>query len=363
MNPRNKVNMYRRLLRKAKGERRWQIWHEVNDSNLVESIYASPENRVLKYMHEMAQDRIANFPGSRVTSSTGRYDVLIDLGEDEYGAPKDAFESFIMGLPKRSYLPSQKYLMLYDPEGGGDPYVDALDVQFAFGSWKNVPEFFYPNEARAESDRKLQELEDRNRRWMGDDYEARVGTRQRSQTETKRHEAHVKTAAPGTLTWPVYTDEAALEKEQIENVFGLGGGELEHESFAGYKYNYEGPPDYAEEIDDDFNYQYRTVIVSGGGHLPPPDKTLEHEGVTWELVDHFMSSGESDCWVCGAGGNGKEWWAEEFEKQHGRPPTPEDECGLCEYKFADMPGSTHIGEGYEVVYRVHNDVIWPEDEY
>jgi hypothetical protein len=185
----------------------------------------------------------------------------------------------------------------------------------------------------------------------------------------RKTKAELRAAAPEVLTWPVYQNEADREKEQVENVFGLGGGELgvggaeSLESFGGYLYNYEGAPEYAAREIEEPDYQYHTVIVTGGGLLSPPDKTVEDNGVTWELVEHFLSSGEADCWICGAGGNGVEWWAEEFEKEHGRPPTPEDECGLCEYKFKDMPGYTYIGEGYEAVYRVRDDVIWPEDEY
>jgi len=103
------------------------------------------------------------------------------------------------------------------------------------------------------------------------------------------------------------------------------------------------------------------VIVTGGGLLPSPHDTLEHDGVAWELADYFLSSGEADCWICGVGGNGTEWWADEFEKQHGHAPAPDDRCGLCETEYADMPGVVYIGEGYEAVYRTHDRNIWPED--
>jgi len=167
--------------------------------------------------------------------------------------------------------------------------------------------------------------------------------------------------AADTKEWPVYAAEADREREQVENVFGLGGGELEDESFAGYAYNYEGAPEYAANEIEELDYQYHTVIVSGGGYLPSPYDKLEEDGVRWDLVEYFMNSGESDCWICGAGGNGVDWWADEFEQQHGHAPGPDDRCGLCETEMEDMPGVVYIGEGYEAVYRTHNRNIWPED--
>lgn len=163
--------------------------------------------------------------------------------------------------------------------------------------------------------------------------------------------------------WPVYKSEEQQEREAVEYVFGLTGGELTDEPFAGYKYNYEGVPEYAgSEFPDKWEAEYQTVIVWGGGFLPHPAETLEHAGQTYELVQHFMSSGETDCAVCGAGGNGIDWWAEEFEAEHGRPPQPNDECGLCETRYADMPGLIYIGTGYEAVYRLVTDAVPDEVE-
>jgi hypothetical protein len=168
---------------------------------------------------------------------------------------------------------------------------------------------------------------------------------------------------PQNKTWPVYGSEAEREREEVENVFRLGGGELEDDAWGGYAYNYEGAPEYAEEIrpDQDLDYQYHTVIVTGGGFLPSPKKKLLVDNVEWELVETFMSSGETECIICGAGGNGIEWWAEQFEKQHGVPPKADDMCGLCETEMEDMPGYVYVGDSYEAVYRAPNSAIWPED--
>jgi hypothetical protein len=168
-----------------------------------------------------------------------------------------------------------------------------------------------------------------------------------------------KVGAAEYLTWPVYPSEEVREHEEVENVFNLGGGELEEGKFAGYAYWYQGAPDYADEAHD-YDNEYITVLVFGGGLLPTPSKTLEHEGEMWELSETYMSSGEADCWVCGAGGNGKEWWAGEFEDTHGEPPRPDDMCGLCETEYQDMPGVVYIGEGYEAVYRFEKD---EEEDY
>jgi len=188
--------------------------------------------------------------------------------------------------------------------------------------------------------------------------------------------AHYREALPGEqidqrgvgntgMVWPVYKSEAEQERQQVEDVFLLGGGELEDESFAGYQYNYSGVPDYASSDfpgvydSGDDQHQYHTVIVTGGGYLPNPKKTLtDKDGVTWELVKTYTSSGETDCGVCGRGTDAFETG---FQEAYGRRAGPGDECGLCETKYEDMPGYVFVGEGYEAVYRTHNRNIWPED--
>ncbi len=158
-------------------------------------------------------------------------------------------------------------------------------------------------------------------------------------------------------SWPVYQSEEEQEQEQVENVFGLGGGELEKGKFAGYAYWYENVPDWAERDFPDWAVnQHRTVIIFGGGYLPYPEKMItDQDGDKWELAKYYGNSGEADCWICGAGGNGKEWWADEFEDQHDRPPKPDDYCGLCETEYKDMPGYVYVAGGYEAVYRLVED--------
>ena len=129
-----------------------------------------------------------------------------------------------------------------------------------------------------------------------------------------------------------------LEREQIQCVFGLGGGELHvaderfpdeagWDSPDGIAYWHEGVPEYVslDELGLTFDDEVRTAILCGVYGLPDPP-----EG--WEFVRAFTTSGECECWWCGSGtGN---------EDQR-------EECKLCE-----GDGYVYIGEGWaEVVYR------------
>ena len=167
--------------------------------------------------------------------------------------------------------------------------------------------------------------------------------------------------------WPVYTNEAQKELEQVEMVFGLTGGELADGSWGGHGYWYEGAPDWAL---DDFKKYYentfRTTVTFGGGYLPYPSKEIvDPDGTVWTLVKTYTNSGETSCPVCG---DGTDTFEEEFTEQYGHAPGPEDECGLCENKVKDMPGYISIGEGYEAVYLQQvvpeqDEVEEPEDRF
>jgi hypothetical protein len=86
-----------------------------------------------------------------------------------------------------------------------------------------------------------------------------------------------------------------IERQQVEYVFGLTGGELADESWAGFAYWYEGVPEWAQE---DFKGRqthwatttYRTVIALDQcyGFNPP---TIEG----WEFVRSYGHSGETEC--------------------------------------------------------------------
>lgn len=113
-----------------------------------------------------------------------------------------------------------------------------------------------------------------------------------------------------------------LERERVEVVFRLTGGELHdrHPKFPDewddvFAYWYEGTPEYAEDLDDT---DCRTAVVDCLYGFPDVP-----EG--WEQVAAFSSSGETQC-LCEGG---------------------EPECPLCE-----GDGTVYLGDGWhEVVYR------------
>ena len=188
--------------------------------------------------------------------------------------------------------------------------------------------------------------------------------------------------------------ELAIERQQVEWVFGLTGGELADEVWAnmtegrysdgegtgdfytfGDRYWYEGVPDYMEKGQYDFWGQQRTVLAFGGGYMDAPDPVIWDGEGEWKLIATFNSSGESPCpyrdydpigqvdhqgmdprkvgrreaklvdqpWVRVAGGGGR------TEK---RPGHKIGECPYCEERVGEEHGYIYIGEGYEAVYEL-----------
>jgi len=172
-------------------------------------------------------------------------------------------------------------------------------------------------------------------------------------------------------------EELRIERAQIENVFCLGGGELETEPWqfktedgeeSSFRYWYQESPDYCErtekkswEWDSDGNFhETRTVIycaLYGGPDLP----------AGWEKVAEYRTSGEADCWHDGPGcddSNVKARERREADREtyrtrliedktpHGSPEWEKfhawpDMCELCEDS-----GNVYIGDGYgEFVFR------------
>lgn len=160
------------------------------------------------------------------------------------------------------------------------------------------------------------------------------------------------------LVYPVYQSEKDQEREQIEALFSLGGGELMDAAWLGHAYWYEGAPEWDEDFREEDDYQYRTVIE--WSHFAPEENEVQtdEEGVEWEVVKWYGAPTETDCWVCG---HGSDAFENGFRETYDREPGPGDECGLCEYKFEDMPGYIYDGEAHEVLFRTHNRNIWPED--
>jgi hypothetical protein len=159
---------------------------------------------------------------------------------------------------------------------------------------------------------------------------------------------------------PVSDPYPQIRRSQIEIVFALGGGELHvpHDQFPDpwvglIEFWYLGAPNYAEELkgakritcpacggtgehdhdDGDcagcdgagtVTMEMRTAIQDCLFGFPDPP-----EG--WERIAAYRSTGEAECWACGAGGEGE----------------PDPACQLC-----DGGGFVYLGDGWhEVVYR------------
>lgn len=114
-------------------------------------------------------------------------------------------------------------------------------------------------------------------------------------------------------------DSAEVERERIECLFGLGGGELEDEPWGEYAYWYEGSPEYVASAQEKNGYVYRTVIAYCLFSQPKPPE----DG--WKLVEVYPVS-EADCWRDGAGTEAE---------------NPSPDCPLCEGE-----GTIFLGEGW-----------------
>src|SRR5262245_19008898 len=116
------------------------------------------------------------------------------------------------------------------------------------------------------------------------------------------------------------------ERQQVEWVFMLTGGELDDEPWNGFAYNYDGVPEYAaSDFEDTFEYEYRTVIGSflyGG----PPERIVAAEGA-WELRATFVSSGEAECPLR-------------------REVVDEERCRLCDETRGEPHGYIYLGDGW-----------------
>lgn len=138
--------------------------------------------------------------------------------------------------------------------------------------------------------------------------------------------------------------EQALERERIECVFFLSGGELEDdpEPGSGARYWYEGAPDYLgrSDLGGAASYECFTLVwdhSAYGTHTPPMDLTVPYQAAPYAVhVGTYIASGERECWHNG------------LDPEH---RTEDEECPLCEGPW-DEDGHVYIGVGWgEVVYR------------
>lgn len=167
------------------------------------------------------------------------------------------------------------------------------------------------------------------------------------------------------------------EREQIEWVFGLTGGELADKPIAysytndhgeeregTFLYHYDGVPDYAGKSEfadlysDDCEY-FTAVAFSLWGY---PSEEIQIGGKVFARVQEYLNSGETEC-------PGKQ------STDDGEDPCADEICPLCEREPGEEHGYIYIGDGWaEVVYRhdrtehmralasAHNIEIWNEHE-
>lgn len=128
-------------------------------------------------------------------------------------------------------------------------------------------------------------------------------------------------------------DESAVDRMRMAWLFGLTGGELNDEPWAGYRYNYDGVPEYATtDFPDRWQHRFRTII--GSFLFTEPNERLEDDEGEWERAAVYASSGEAECPF--------------------RPGlVQEGRCILCEEPRGEEHGYIYVGDGWaEVVYRL-----------
>lgn len=155
--------------------------------------------------------------------------------------------------------------------------------------------------------------------------------------------------------------EVEIEREQIEWVFGLTGGELRFEPWtyevggkeSRFPYWYEGVPDYASgDFSDQYDsgVEYRTVVTQALYGAPPERIESGSEGqiedAGWLLQRMYHSSGETEC----PGRDDGDGTVTEEHTDGG------DRCVLCEELLGEQHGYIYLGDGWvEAVYRIQNE--------
>lgn len=145
-------------------------------------------------------------------------------------------------------------------------------------------------------------------------------------------------------------EEDDSERQQVEWVFGLTGGELDDKPWNGFAYNFDGVPEWAStNFIDRFDRQYHTVI---GYFLfsEPPAAIVDDEGI-WRLQAEFASSGETRCPIADDDGQDEDHIYVRREQGSGSPSI--ERCYLCDEQRGDEHGYIYLGDGWgEAVYRL-----------
>lgn len=176
---------------------------------------------------------------------------------------------------------------------------------------------------------------------------------------------------------PRTMSEAEIEREQVEWVFGLTGGELNdgpfiYHTMSNYSgwvehqhlYWYDGCPDYVDraERQEWEETDAVTLVVAGGGYLSPPSPWIVTDRGAWVLVATYTSSGEAECPLRDVeDGEGEDV---------GRGLVEDGRCYLCEARIigtVDNPpeghGYIYTGDGYEAVYSLVEESETERDEW
>jgi hypothetical protein len=159
----------------------------------------------------------------------------------------------------------------------------------------------------------------------------------------------------------VSADEDDAERQQVEWVFGLTGGELDDEPWNGFRYNFEGVPDWARpDFKDRYDREYRTVVscfLYGG----PPERIVDASG-EWTLQATYGSSGETECPLRDIAPEEQEAIYAHREKQFNLPHI--ERCFLCDEERGDDHGYIYLGDGWaDCVFRLEGRDTNYDDEY
>lgn len=163
----------------------------------------------------------------------------------------------------------------------------------------------------------------------------------------------------GDETEKIVCDECRINRESVECVFGLTGGELEDKPWVctsdngeisqKFAFWYEGSPDYCKR---DWSTETRTIIFEGLYSSAPI--TLVDGTGTWTKFASFTSSGECEC---------PHRNADDSEDTDAEIAEDDSTCELCGETDGDGHGFIYLGDGYsEVVYKVEPEIEEPETE-
>lgn len=194
--------------------------------------------------------------------------------------------------------------------------------------------------------------------------------------------------------------EDDIEREQIEWVFGLTGGELEAEPWeyeefkeeseyrpaerpafryvkrphsSSFRYWYQDPPDYVDRRElasrDDYNAVFRTAVVNEL-YGPAPAALRDAEGI-WQKVRSFRNSGETECpnREPQEDDDPADLIPSDTDPRWARPvrrvtvdeasrSESGDECPYCAERIGTAHRYIYLGDGWgEVVYRLRPPVL------